>query len=350
MKLLHIFLIVFCFSIVSSCNDDDIKIDPTITEPVEAEDPEQPEDPENPENPEEPEEPSDPNEEYVFSLKIQTLTSNPCNEQYCRLLQLSFIDSNIGYAVTGVDVYKTSNGGEHWNHVLNQDIVGKLDVINENDLYINVYDGIIKTTNGFSSNQMFSKPFSQFACSSGYLNEGINQFIGNSTGFIQDSCNKGWLYKTENDGQNWVQIYNNNSNEIDKYYFEDSNNGFMLVNNSIYVTYDGGNTWNSQTYIPSNINYILYLNNKFMFPGGEELKMSNMEVINYSFNDIGEIIAYVKDLTNNEKKLILYVRDENPQWVDVNDEYNFDNCQLALTDDKTIYVGFFNGTIHKYYL
>lgn len=330
----------------NSCNSDDFLNKEPITEV-----------PEEPENPEEPEEPEDPEEgEYVFSKTVQNVTQNPCGSMYCSIKEVIFQNGQIGYAISSVDIYKTTDLGETWSVIFNQDIVGNLNIISEDVLFINVYDGIAKTIDGFSTYTTISRPFAQFCPETGYFNPGSLQFMDAQNGFIRDDCNGKIIYKTNNEGENWTEIYNAES-EITDFHFVNSNTGFLATNQQIYVTENGGTDWIEVNYLPDLFDYILEKENYFLLPGGSQITKPTVEGIIYKYNanDLGDIavILHNPQALEDPWQLMLYVNNEEPTWVFVDYlpevEPGILYTSLELLDDKTMFVSkTHSGEIFKY--
>lgn len=342
MKKRNFFFIIIVIGVIftiKSCSEDDLVIDEPITE--------------NPEDPI----PSD--EEYTFKKTIQNTTQNPCGQMYCSIKQVFFLNEEVGYSVSGVDIYKTINGGESWNIIFNQDIAGELNLLSEELMFVNVYDGVVKTVNEFSSVSMIERPMAMMCSETGHLNVGTIQFVDDQNGFIRDNCYKGILYNTIDSGVSWSQVYES-ENIIDEYYFRNATDGFVLTNNHIYLTENQGQTWEEVPYLPNQYEHVLLMTDGFLFPGGENVTKPDFggdEIIvkYYDFNSNGDIaiILYDEEVEENQWQLMLYVNAEEPKWIFIDQLPDIESLysSVHLLDNKTIYVSqFYSGEIVKYEL
>jgi hypothetical protein len=328
--------------IINSCSKSDDTVDPILDEEID-----------------------DPIEETSLKFKstTQNVTFDICTTTYCSVKQLSFLDENIGYAVTGVDIYKTTTGGENWEYFLNQDIVGKLIPISDNLMFLNVYDGILKSTTGGTSWSNIIRPLEFICQQTGSINPGIIHFVDENNGFIQDKCYKGQLYSTADSGNSWELIYNSND-EISEYYFEDPSNGFVIVNNLLYVTENGGADWVESERLPSNFNYVIKKEGLFLFPEGTpdvimpEIVSPTISVTKFDTNNKGDIaiILYDNSIAENNWQLMLYVSSETPEWIRIDQLSDLSDpistySSIFLTDEKSMYIGkTHSGQIIKYYV
>lgn len=285
-----------------------------------------------------------------FKKTTQKYTLNVCDQQFCSSQQVTFLNENIGFLVTGVDVYKTNNGGEEWINIKNQDIVGQLIPLSEDLMFLNTYEGILKTNNTGKSWSTIDRPLEFICQESGSINPGSIAFVDESNGFIQDRCYKGQLYKTTDSGNSWKQIYNS-TNDISEYHFEDKSNGFIIVDDTLYVTQNGGNDWLKRERLPNNFDYVIEKQDFFMFPEGKSninkpnLDIPNTTITNYHVNENGDIAIIVKNSSSglNNYKLMLHENKEDSKWItidelsDLTDKLSY-YTDIHLTNKKSIYV------------
>lgn len=175
---------------------------------------------------------------------LSVLESFPYDEIYS-IEGMQFLDNQKGYIGTApTRIYKTADGGGSWYKTNIAGLSDTIGVIKKLFFYVPEIgwaikgNQIMKTTNG-----------------------GENWIVQqNITGtltsiFFIDSLN-GWatsvyVYNTTDGGNNWVQrtdipIYNTND-----VYFKDSLNGWLLEGNKLFMTIDGGITWIQDTQISS---------------------------------------------------------------------------------------------------
>lgn len=300
-------------------------------------------------------------EDDIYLTSQITITPLPCSNQFCSIFQLVFTSDSEGYAITGVDGYKTDNSGLSWEHFINQDIVGRLIPI-QDLLYLNTYDGILRSFNAGENWENIERPL-EFICNSGSINPGIIHFINDTDGFVLDRCERNLLYKTLDAGTTWELIYNQ-PEAIQEYHYVTVNEGFVLVNDVILFTEDGGLNWEERSLLPAGFDYVIKKDNQFIFPEGitsiDIPFSSNTEVVlkfnKNSHNDIA-VIFYDDAQTENKWNLYLYEQ-EKSEWTLIDKLENLppdDNIlggytDISLTDEKSIYISRWNtGEITKYY-
>ncbi|WP_435579882.1 WD40/YVTN/BNR-like repeat-containing protein [Gilvibacter sp.] len=290
-----------------------------------------------------------------------SVTFDLCELPFCSISQLVFLDENIGYAVTGVYVYKSIDGGETWEYLINQDITGKLIALSENLLFLNTYDGILKTTNGGDSWNNIERPL-EFLCDGAGINTGYIQFVDEVNGFVQDRCEFLELYSTVNAGDNWNLILTT-SLPIEEYYFEDRLNGLVRTEDELLVTSDGGGNWSSLESMPSLFNYVIARDGFFEFPDGSAniempLELSASAVpFTFDVNALGDISAvfFDEEAGSERWQLYLYVQ-ETASWILVDSLEPLSDplssyITIHMTDAKTMFIGISrSGEILKYFV
>ncbi len=134
-------------------------------------------------------------------------------------------------------IYKTTNGGNSWDLVkpgnYNNDEIISLNFLDEQvGIYIN-YLGIYKTLNGgLNWNKIFD------------ISIILRQlfFVNKTIGFVVG--NNGFVYKTTNGGNSWINKISYDVNSLNKIKFISSNIGFAIGNNNKFLkTTDGGKNW-----------------------------------------------------------------------------------------------------------
>ncbi len=297
----------------------------------------------------------------LYELTRHEVTVNICSEYFCGIEHLIFIDESIGYAVTGVDLYKTLDSGTTWNIILNQDITGPLIPLTEDLQFLNTYGAIKKTTNGGESWTNISRPLVFVCPDSEAINVGTVQFVDGANGFILDNCYKKQLYKTNNTGADWEIIYESEQ-EITEYYFQDSMNGFVGMNDLIYITENGGSTWVATSRLPSVFDYVIQGETKFLFPEGSanvnmpDLVSETVTVREFSVNQNGDIAVLLYDEAPEIEHWSLWLYTDSRSWelVDTLDNLSGQFARYSsvyLTQEQAIYVSVNrSGEITRYYL
>jgi photosystem II stability/assembly factor-like uncharacterized protein len=220
------------------------------------------------------------------------------------IFALSFLNANTGF-VSGYsnNIYKTTNGGLNWSYTIAPTFGNSrykaIQFLDENTGYIGGRYGMgAKTTNGgitwdtlnFAYRQIYSIFF--FDAYTGFMgdsfsaiykttNGGTNwsttflrdtsssastymithiDFLNEMTGYVAgatSSNSKGAIFKTTNQGNNWINIFYQDNLEL---YGIDLVNDTTIVaagyEGKILKTSNGGNTW-SITQVP-NVNWTLY--------------------------------------------------------------------------------------------
>lgn len=303
-----------------------------------------------------------PSDSLNYVVLEQRITFDVCNDLFCGINQLEFVSNEVGFAISGVHVYKTKNAGIDWEALINQDITGKLVALTENLLFLNTYDGILNSIDGGATWTNIERPLKFICPQVQSINPGIIDFVDNTNGFVQDKCYKGDLYKTTNLGESWEQIYSSEQ-DITQYHFANAQDGFLITNDILYTTQDAGITWNETQKLPNTFNYVLQGDSEFVFPEGTEnipypdLVTDTNVVWKYDVNDQGDIavVLYDETLSSNKWQLALYMNDAS-EWLLIDQLNDLEGSNslyssIKLTEEKAIYISAsFTGIVTKYYL
>lgn len=157
-----------------------------------------------------------------------------------------FVNSNIGYLTTQVNILKTTDGGISWNTLPYSGVYNPFAIffINADTGFVggNGYSGSIsKTTDGGNT---WSQPINTQPgiTSIFFVNENIGYAVG---GYGGDPIGfpTAVIYKTNDGGNTWINQYLG-SGELFSVFFTDINNGYAVgLNGMILKTTNGGTTW-----------------------------------------------------------------------------------------------------------
>ncbi|MDR7212230.1 IPT/TIG domain-containing protein [Flavobacterium piscis] len=198
---------------------------------------------------------------------------NTTETYYCIYVDANLKDGTV-VAQSG-KVYTTSNGIDFTKTYELSGTKANLfqsTKIDNNHMWVIGYKPI-KDKDGFS----FNKPFILFKNNTtdgwkeypfvneepGYIAREIN-FVDNENGFLlinhyYQALLDVKLFKTNNGGDSWTQIYNNEL--FTKFTFKDANTGWAILDNKIYKTTNGGTAWTLDYTHDQKIGNIAYKNN-----------------------------------------------------------------------------------------
>jgi len=153
---------------------------------------------------------------------------------------LSFSNDSVGWMNTSSSIFKTTNGGNSWT---NQNVEGIDYLINdiyalpENELYAVTYiynPQFIKSVNSGEDWKI-----SDLDIENGYYK--IN-FFDEDAGFLYGNN----LLKTEDAGQSWFQCDSSIETDIYDIDFRSLKEGLALGKDGLFITHDGGYSWSKQ--------------------------------------------------------------------------------------------------------
>jgi photosystem II stability/assembly factor-like uncharacterized protein len=156
---------------------------------------------------------------------------------FSSLMKVQFVTANTGFAVgENGTLLKSIDGGENWSSIptgVTTNLFG-LSCLNENVFYISGDNGLIKkTTDGGATfnDQNYAGTYSfrtlQF----------LNDQVGYASSHDNFSSTDNIVFiKTTDGGNTWILL----SNDVTSFHFLNENIGFVISNNTIYKTINGG--------------------------------------------------------------------------------------------------------------
>ena len=158
------------------------------------------------------------------------------------IYEISIPDSSAMYAFTESKMYKSTDVGDTWDIIYQSSypIFRDIEFVSENVGFVlsglSYSSSIYKTTDGGTNWDIFSISSNSEVYSMSFPSENV----GYACGFYN-------LFKTNNGGINWVQLNNiANANSFSEVVFNDELNGWIIGNNGIYYTSDGGQSWTQE--------------------------------------------------------------------------------------------------------
>lgn len=218
------------------------------------------------------------------------------NESMWNYNDMIFLDINTGYAVEDSGaVLKTSNGGLDWEYIstVPNMTYSKIEFLNEST-------GIVYGQNTQEQASVYRS--SNYGHSWNEISLGSEQNLrnisfGNTfTGYLSGFNG---LYKTTNNGINWVIIAPQHKN-IKSLKFVNSNTGFIVNSNwdSIFKSIDGGNNWILIKHINDGINGKVY-RASFLDENTSILPVGNFSGIRYVLRTFNGGISWDSIVTNS---------------------------------------------------
>lgn len=157
-------------------------------------------------------------------------------------------NNNIGYAIDGDRILKTTNQGLSWSAVRvdPNSLFDAIEAVDNNNVFVMsrnfTTNRLLKTINGGANWTQVVLP----SLPGGKLV--YTHFLTASTGWLSmyDNNNNYYLYKTTNGGTNWILQNNIEANPFagSRIKFVDNNTGYAFWDqNTVYKTFDSGVTW-----------------------------------------------------------------------------------------------------------
>lgn len=268
------------------------------------------------------------------------------------LFAVSFIDKNIGFiAGRKGRIMKTNNGGQDWQAFSPYYYtVSGITFPSQRIGYAIGYETILKTID--EGNTWVS------------LTDEIEESVTNVIFFNEDtglvSTFRGQVFKTNDGGQNWVNIYTKiGVPPIHEMFFVNQDTGFISgdrfgVSEYLEVTYDGGGNWTRIRTFPNNFDHLHFIDTQLGFgistlglyktsDGGftweKDSILNSRDLIGLSFPS--DSTAFVLERNG----LVFKTSDQGNSW-DTLSVHNDDIRTFAFQDEMN---GFVTADFGKYF-
>ena len=279
-------------------------------------------------------------------------------ETYNDFNQLQFINNSTGYAQSGNDLFKTTNGGDSWSLVGSIDPSSYVTVtgftfVNENLGYAAAGGPtggeVYKTTNG---------GVTWTALNIGYnlIDSRLNSifFLDENNGFVSGGFNSRSVLKTTNGGVSWTQVETIAFGQIQ---FINNQIGYAHrighSNGRMYKTIDGGNTWNVSIEVDRHITAFHFVDENIGYFVGEEHLMyktidggKNWTELKVPYLWFTEINFYSKNVGYIADEYGKLYKTENGgiSWGYLTEQYKINSIELV---GNKIFTAGANGKIYR---
>jgi len=156
------------------------------------------------------------------------------------ITQIEFTDEGYKYVLAGDELFKASDLRMEWTNlgiIADDDKVNGIDFINEDVGFAIVGKNVYKTSNG---GLVWSKYNTTTQIAPGDLED--IEFIGNSRGFVCCNSGQGGLYQSIDGGFSWNRVVTENIHEI---HFVTDDIGYALAEYAVYKTTNSGDSWDT---------------------------------------------------------------------------------------------------------
>jgi photosystem II stability/assembly factor-like uncharacterized protein len=153
-----------------------------------------------------------------------------------------FINTQTGFSLTSLNMYKTVDGGQNWSLLLNCGTGNEFfnfSIVDENNCWVSSRLQLYHTTDGGQNWNIANLQYPS------YYNFKI-YFSDNETGWILKlSGNDSRVLATRDGGNSWYEQYipTQNNFPLRTLYFLDNSFGLVSDMESVYCTHDGGENW-----------------------------------------------------------------------------------------------------------
>ncbi|MBI3123916.1 MAG: T9SS type A sorting domain-containing protein [Ignavibacteriales bacterium] len=161
------------------------------------------------------------------------------NDNWNALRSIFFINKNIGWVGSSFPggIYKTTNGGSYWELTTFKKSCTKLYFSDENNGFVFGYTAFKTSNSGVKWDTIF--PYDSYIRSVAFFEDNIWFVYG-----------KAGIYKSTDNGNNWVWIPVEGIEQWFSIYFVDKQKGWAVtLQGTLIKSVDGGNTWEKQNLV-----------------------------------------------------------------------------------------------------
>jgi photosystem II stability/assembly factor-like uncharacterized protein len=226
---------------------------------------------------------------------------------------IQFSDANNGFAADDYSIYKTTDGGESWLKIYDANAyISCIHFFNQNS-GVFVCDGkICKTTDGGSTWTNIYENTQDVFTSMSFPDELNGYLFGRYK--VSDYVTNSFYLQTNDGGQNWNRTLYGEELMYATLFFESPDTGYKSNYDTIFRTFNSGQTWSVADVFNSPIN-LIQVNNSTIYAGliNGEIKCSHNEGTSwqtYKDPDNAEILC----IAHNGEKCFASGRDGIPQF------------------------------------
>ncbi|MCD4697346.1 MAG: T9SS type A sorting domain-containing protein [Bacteroidales bacterium] len=236
------------------------------------------------------------------------------------IIDICFLDENIGYIIGDRKIFRSNNGGKNWDLKYEHPDVSFYDMhfLSPDTSWVSCSAGkLLQTTNGGNSWNYITTPYyGIYLC--------INVVDANRIRLLMYNQ----FIWTDNGGEDWHSEYFSGMNFFDMY-FTDENNGWIVGNyGAIFKTVDGGKNWSPQQFpLSKRLNAVHFINSqKGIIVGEEGLILRTINGGETWTSEYSGVSNWLHDV---------FLTSENSAWVAGSSKILYSNDGGVVWDDQT---------------